>query len=349
MKTMRPILFVLVWCLLVVPLPAQEATPQPDTPDTAQVDSQTVDETRVLRVFADSVFIRALPTRDSEPVGSAFENDSLVAVGRNVDGGWFEVRRPGRDVSAGWISREWVAFGFDIAELPITDLTTGVTGPEPVFDSGFAVSILTEAALRDRPSINGERIGVIPVLLTIPAYERSPDNLWVQVNYLGTVGWLAEFLIRSSAPIAELPISEAFALASVPVEIIPVEAQLAQLNRLREYIIPKRDLIDSVANFWAVLQTGEVVPCNPPAGGYGYYPVTSRDVVELPELRRYTRRLNLAIDDMNAALATMQRCGVYTEGELSTAYAKAINARLIFNATLDSLDVLETDVILRNP
>lgn len=333
-------LIFIVWLLLwpVLPLAAQ------DEP-TAAVSQERDPNAFVLRVVADSVLIRALPTQESDFIGSTFENDNLVAVGRNIDGSWFEVRRPGRQNSAGWISEEWVAYMFDVSDLPITDLTTGVTGTEPVYDTGYAVLILTEATLRSRPHVNGDELMVIPAGLTIPVIERTPDDLWLFVNYLGNTGWVAEFLLRPSVNVRTLPISPAYAGTTIPVEIIPREVQLAQVNRLREFIIPKRDLAESIANFWDVVGTGEVVPCNPPGAGFTYYAWTPRDVVELPELRRHVRRLERAIDDLNASITTMQRCGVYTESEISSAYAQAINARVIFNAILGALDNLEENVI----
>lgn len=334
----RLIFMIVILLAVMMPLTAQ------DEP-TAAVSQEQDADAFVLRVVGDSVHIRALPTRDSDFIGSTFENDNLVAVGRNIDGSWFEVRRPGRQNSAGWISEEWVTYMFDVSQLPITDLTTGITGAEPVYDTGYSVHVLVQATLRNRPHVNGDELMTIPVGLTIPLIERSPDDLWLFVNYLGNTGWVAEFLLRPSVSIRSLPISAAYALNTLPVEIIPVEVQLAQVNRLRDFITPRRDLATSIANFWEVLGTGEVVPCNPPEAAFTHYPWTPRDVVELPELRRHVRRLERAVDDLNASITTMQRCGVYTESEISSAYAQAINSRVIFNAILGALDNLEENVI----
>lgn len=330
---MRWFLCVLLLLVGVVGL-AQEATPE-----------VVEDDPPTVRVFVDSLIIRELPTRDSEQAGSAFEGDVLEAVGRNADGMWFQVRRPFDEVAIGWVFRQYVGFTFEVGTLPLTDAETGVTGDEEVVDTGIAAFILTEAALRDAPSINGNQIGVVPITRTIPAFERSPDNLWYRVNYLGTTGWVAEFLVRLSADADNLPVSPDFTFRAVPLEIIPVEVQLAQLERLRAYVIPLRDLADVTANFWAVVATGQSVPCEPAPGGIGYFPLTPRDVVELPELRRYTRQLNAAVDSLNRSLEIMQPCGVFTEDEHSEAYAGAINARLQFNAVLDRLDALESVIL----
>jgi hypothetical protein len=322
---------------------AQESTPEPDVNANEQTASLVEEETPeyVLRVFVDSAFIRALPTRDSEMVGSTFQDESLLAIGRNADGAWFQVRRPYRQGAVGWISRTLVAYSFDIAELPITDLTTGVTGAEPVYDSGFSVFVLTEASLRTKPDPDAERVGIVPIMATIPAIERTADSLWLYVNYLGNAGWVAEFLVRSSADIAELPINQEFAPDVIALEIIPPEVQLAQVNRVRAFVTPLRDQSQELSNFWAILTTGETVPCNPPAGNHPHYGFSARDIVELPELRRQVRTMTRAVDDLNASIDAIQRCGIYTPSEISEAYAHAINSTILFNVLLSNMDNVE--------
>lgn len=303
---------------------------------------QTTDFT--VQVFVDSIFIRAAPAQDAEPVSSAVENDILVAVGRNLDGLWFQVRRPGTIDSIGWISRENVSFTFNVGLLPITDTETGLIGPTAVTDTGVSVFILTEASLRNSPDRDSERVTVVPILVTIPAIARTPDNQWFQVNYLGNVGWIAEFLVSTTGEVSLLP---GVGSSDIPLflEIIPPEVQLAQVERLRAWILANREQTTGIAEYWSLMSTGEIVPCNPPAGGLEYYPVSARDIVELPELRRYTNRLNNAIDDLNETIAAMQACGIYTADEVDTAYANAINARGLFNAILNNLDNLVENVI----
>lgn len=303
----------------------------------------------MVRVFVDSAFVRALPEQDAEPVGSVFEDTYLLAVGRNIDGTWFEVRRPGRvnekKPNIGWISREVVIYTFEVADLPMTDLTTGVTGPEPVYDTGYSTFILLEAALRAEPNLDAERLAIVPIMLTLPVLDRTVDRQWVRINYRGTVGWVAEFLTRASIPLDDIPVNPAFAVSTLPVEIIPLELQLAQINRFRDYVRPILAQSEGVANFWSLVGIGEIVECNPPEGTYAQYPITVRDIYELPELRNQERRIRTAITDINASITTMQRCGVYTPNEISKAYAQAINTKVILSVVIQYMNNLEANLL----
>lgn len=311
------------------------------TPDTAQADAQDNAPMETVRVLFESAFARELPTEDSEAVGSVFENDILEAIGRNIDGTWIQVRRPGRDISLGWIARHLVVISFDIVALPLTDNETGVTGESPIVDTGYAIFILTEAILYDDAINTANVILTIPALVTIPVLERSPDTRWVKVNYLGTIGWVSAFYFNSTVDLSGLPIAPETQQSVANVEIIAPEVQLAQVTRLRAYVQPLYNTTLDVVNFWDYLLAGQVLRCEPLVGNYTMIEITPRDIVELPELRNASRLLPLAIDDLNASIATMQRCGVYTPLELSRSYAQGINARGIFTSTLNQLSNVE--------
>lgn len=286
----------------------------------------------VLQVIADSAYIRAAPDQEAEAVSSVFENDNLVAVGRNIDGLWLEVRRPGRQDTVGWIYREVALFTFEVARLPITDLTTGLTGADPVVDSGVSVLTIGEANLRTDPDRESADVGVIPVNLTLPVLERTPDRLWLKVNYRGTTGWIAEFLTSTTADIQSVTVSLEYGGVNIGAfEVIPPEVQLAQIDRLLAWIADMDGIAGQVSPYWTLLSSGETMECVPPAGNYPYYAYTPRDVAELPELRRQVRILGQAIDDLNASIESMRRCGVYLDKDIRLAYANVINAQTIFD------------------
>lgn len=304
-------------------------------------------ERRTVQVIVESLFLRALPLREAEASGSVFENDVLEAIGRNADGTWFQVSRPGRGQSLGWLPRQYVSFTFAVGELPLTDAVTGVPGPQAIRDVGVAALMLGEARLRDRP--NGSNVIVIvPINVTIPVVGRSADNLWVEVNYLGQAGWIAEFLTRITGDLNSVPVSagSVSGLGAGGLPIIPIELQLAQVQRFREYLIPVREQAAFMAFQWQTIRNGDTIPCNPP-GQVGYYPYTSRDIVELPELRRYTRRMERAVDDLNASINAFSVCGVFPPETISEAYASAVNAGVILEAILESLENVEENIIPR--
>lgn len=327
----------------VTPAAAQDVTPIPETAPLPTLDPNNY----TMRVFVDSAFIRVLPDFDAQPVGSVFENSNLLAVGRNVDGTWFEVRRPGQNENAGWISREVVLYSFDVSDLPMTDLTTGVDGTEPVYDTGYSTFILSEATLHVRPARDAEQIGILPIQLILPVLDRTPDNQWLRVNYRGMVGWVAEFLTRPKQSSTDIPVNQAYTVGYLPIEVIPLEVQLEQVARFREYVTPILEQSEGLSSFWGLVSSGQIVPCDPVAGDYTFYAVTPRDIVELPELRNQERLVRQAITSINNSIEAMQHCGIYLPDELTSAYAQAINARGILRVVVIYLDNLESTLISR--
>lgn len=300
----------------------------------------------IARVKVDSSFARVAPTEDAEPAASLFRDDRLEVVSRNLDGSWFEVRRPGRLTNLGWVFNKMLEWEFLPETLPLGDIVTGVTGPSRLAEApAFAGYLLEGPALRDRPSFKGAIITTIPPLITIPILERNQNGTWLHVNYLGYDGWIAGFLIRRLPNLMDIPEAANLpALETIPVVIIPVEIQQAQVDRLRAFTILHRDLAFVLEGFWWDVFRGAVKPCEPPAA-VTEYDYADQDVRELPELQRYTPRLATAIDHLNAAIDPLTICGVLSPDLVGDARDDAINARIIFNATLDQLDNLEENII----
>jgi hypothetical protein len=293
-----------------------------------------------LQVVPDSAFLRITPDEEAEAVGSVFANDSLTAVGRNIDGEWIEVRRPGRTTRGGWIARRVTAFTFNVGQLPITDLTTGLIGNEPVVDTGFSVLMISEGTLRAAPDRYSAQLDIVPVNLTLPVLERTPDNQWLRINYRGTDGWIAEFTTHPNGDVNAVTISPEYSNDPqfAAMEIIPIEVQVAQIDDLLNYVRPLSTVAADVTHYWKMMSQGETMECLPPAGNFAYYSPTQRDITELPELRRQRRLLTQAVDDLNAAIATMQRCGVYTQTEIRGAYGNSLNAMSIFQLVIERME-----------
>lgn len=331
---MKQLLIVLWLCLVVISGALTQS-------DTAKGDVNADAAAVSVRVLFESAFVRELPTEESEAVASAFENDFLEAIGRNADGMWVQVRRPGREISLGWIARRLIVANFDMTLLPLTDNETGVNGADPVIDTGYAIFIPGEATLRADAINAADSILTLPRMVTIPALERTPDTRWVKVNYLGTIGWVSAFSFHSATDLTPLPIAPETQQSIANVEIIPPEVQLAQAYRLRDYVQPLYDTTLEVVDFWDGLLQGEVYRCDWPAGNYTMIEISQRDIVELPELRGAARLLPRALEDLNNSIVAMQRCGIYTPEELSRAYAQGINARAIFSSTLRQMENVE--------
>lgn len=289
-----------------------------------------------VHVFVDSAFLRAEPLPGATPVGSAFEDDWLEAVGRNADGTWFQVRRPGRSEAGSWISAGVIDWEFDAWAVPMTS-TAGADGPEPVIDSGLWVFVLGNLALRAGPDVQAAQVGVVPHSVTIPVTARNRDATWIRVNYNGHTGWITAAYVIASGDLLTAPAAEGLPPQSFVVEIIPPELQLAQVERLRAYLMPLRDQAESLATFWEYVLRGEVMPCGP-LPFQPTYARTPDDIRQLPELQRYLNRLDRGTDALNTSLEILQPCGVYERASVIEARANAINARLLFSAVLRDVE-----------
>jgi hypothetical protein len=127
-------------------------------------------------------------------------------------------------------------------------------------------------------------------------------------------------------------------------EVIAPEVQIAQIDRLVNYLTPIHQVTFEVIDYWRLMSRGETMECLPPADNFADYSATPRDLIELPELRRQTRLLKQAIADVNTAITTMRRCGVYTPPEIISAYAKAIGAQHVFDLILKRMEILRKEL-----
>ena len=297
-----------------------------------------------LSVIVQSAFIRTMPTQDVEPSASTFEGERLEAIGRNADGTWFEVVRPYREGSIGWISRDVVSWTFSPTELPMTDTTTGVTGATPIVNTGVAAFVLNETLARTQPVRTASVVMEIPASLTIPVIGRNADGSWLLVNYLGTTGWVADYLVRSANNLLLAPEIGGLPAPALESGVIPPEIQREQVQQLREYVTAQETFALSLAFFWSDILVGEVLPCEAP-DFITEYQYSFQDTVELPELRLYVPRVDRAIEYLNESVDALQPCGVFYRSVVREARADAINAQIILEQTLVSLDVLETRII----
>ena len=294
----------------------------------------------------DSVYVRVLPATDAEIVASVFKKNILEVIGRNLDGTWFEVRRPGRMNNLGWILAKMLDYDFLPETLPLTDFVTGQVGDTALAEApGFAAFAIDNVIMRSRPSVRGgERVNVIPHDAIVPVLARNQDASWLLVNYLGYEGWVSGYNVRSAPNPLGLPEAPNLdPLDVIPVTIIPPEVQLEQVQHLREYVTVSRDLAANLQGFWSAVYRGQIMPCQPPAFVLEY-PYTAQDVQELPELRRYVPRLDTAIQELNAAIEPLTVCGTFDPSVATHARNSAINANVIFSANLDVLDTLEETI-----
>lgn len=331
--TMRLKCILTLLCILTtLPILAQEATATPE-PEVTQTG-----------IRVESAFVRAAPEPEAEPIASLFENDVIEVIGRNIDGQWFEVRRPNRSYNLGWLSIEVINVDFRPELLPITDRTTGLIGENEVEDTGFSVFVIAESNLRDQPFPTAEMITLVDLNSTLPVLGRDRDSSYFYVNYRGTLGWLSRLIVRVPSNVRDIPIIDLEGVETIQAEIIPIGLQLAQLQAFRASVQQSYDTAISLRDLWDSVDDGLVMPCNVPPFVQEYL-YSAADVRELPELDRYAPRFNVATLLINESIDALSVCGAMNERTVAGARADAINAAAIFNNTLGNLDFLEELII----
>lgn len=296
------------------------------------------------RVRVDSLHVHRLPAETADRVASLFKGEIVQVVSRNLDGSWFEVRRIGRMSNLGWVLNDLIEWDFAPETLALGDITVGVIGPVSLTSAPQYGVYLEEApVLRELPLRTGRRIMALPPLIVVPVVARNQDTTWLQINYFGYQGWIHRGSIRERGDVDwnSLPVPPGLPPPdTVPVVIIPLEIQQEQIDRLRGFVNHRRELAAALEAFWWRVYRGEIMPCEAPPEIVDY-PYTEEDVRELPELTRYVPRLSTAVDYLQGARQPFERCGIIAPAVTADARNHAINARVIFDATLQTLDNLE--------
>lgn len=312
--------------------------------------AQAVQEERYTgRVRVESAFTRVLPDFDAEPLASLFEGDIIEVISRNLDGTWFEVQRPGRLNKLGWVYSGTLEWDFAPEYLPLGDIQTRITGPSPLNHvPDFAAYFIEAPVMRQQPLHNARPVQPpvrVPPDVTLPVLARNQDGSWLFVNYLGHQGWVIAFTTRSLPNVTAIPQAANLPpLQNLPTEIIPVELQQAQIDRLRGFILERMGYAQGLEAFWWQVFRGEIMPCEVPPE-FANYPYTAEDVRHLPELQRHAPRVGDAIAYLSTAREPLLSCGVISPRVIIQARNASINARVIFDATLEALDRLERNVV----
>lgn len=98
-----------------------------------------------------------------------------------------------------------------VSPTPSATPRPGVTvTPDPDAEAvlgTIAVSSPFRVNIRSEPDQNAPVIGVIPNNAQASAVGRTFINNWVQVDYRGTVGWVANWIVTSNLNMADLPVT----------------------------------------------------------------------------------------------------------------------------------------------
>lgn len=89
--------------------------------------------------------------------------------------------------------------------LPVVAIAReGSPTAEP--STGIYVTTQDFSSLRAGPGKSFHRVAVLPPVLTLEAVGRTADTRWIQVNYQGTLGWVASILLVWTGDVTMLPV-----------------------------------------------------------------------------------------------------------------------------------------------
>jgi N-acetylmuramoyl-L-alanine amidase len=125
--------------------------------------------------------------------------EKASAVGRNSSNNWIQIEFGN---TSGWVAAWLTVYNGDTALLPITSIVE----PEPLDGPGpFEVTSPFTVNIRSAPSVGAEILTRMAFGDSAQAIARNDLSSWVQVNFGGTTGWAARWLVLLSGDVAGLP------------------------------------------------------------------------------------------------------------------------------------------------
>lgn len=258
-------------------------------------------------VNRDGVNIRLLPAIGAEVLGfvnagTVFEN----VEARSPDNEWLRVNFIGQQA---WVGVAVVTvLNGDIMSLPVADPRTipygGFENPRAGLTSVTSEYIgrLTQSGLRLRAGPSR----AYPVLANAPRYAelrllgRTADNTWIQVNWEGTLGWVAAQFI-TELPEPGLAVFDLLPIDGIVADGLPIsdpthDSYMDTLRLMRDRIELAQPSLDEIRARWTAVTLGERIQC-------GDYPARPSDYnIPNPVLAPFYDVLNPLQLDFNAAM-----------------------------------------------
>jgi uncharacterized protein YraI len=232
----------------------------------AAVSAQTGAEILVNR---DGVNVRLYPAIGAEVLGFVEAGWRAPATGRSPDNQWIRIDFNGEE---GWLGFPVINLFGDINSLPVAD-------PRSIPYGGFESprSGLTSASspISGRLADSGLRVRggpsrAYPVLANAPRYTvfpllgRTANNAWLQVNFEGTLGWVATRYveIQNGASIISLPI-DGIVADQAPISKATAEDYEATLRFLLDRVELAQPSLDGIRAIWTTIALGDRAACGP--------------------------------------------------------------------------------------
>ncbi|MBZ0299175.1 MAG: SH3 domain-containing protein [Anaerolineae bacterium] len=220
-------------------------------------------------VNRDGVNVRLFPAIGAEVLGFVEAGWRAPATGRSPDNQWIRIDFNGEE---GWIGFPTINLFGDINALPVADPRSipygGFESPRSGLSSasGPVSGKLVDSGLR----VRGGPSRAYPVLANAPRYTifpllgRTANNAWVQVNFEGTLGWVAIRYVQilNNASILDLPIDGIVADQAPLSEATATDYQ-ATLRFLLDRVDLAQPSLDAIRGIWTTIALGSRSHCGP--------------------------------------------------------------------------------------
>lgn len=302
---------------VVQPTPSRTFIPPPPTrtppPRPANAGQAiTIPPTGVdIVVNRDGVNVRLLPAIGADVIAFVNAGTTFEAVtGRSGDNEWLRIMLGGEE---GWIGVPVITvLAGDINSLPVADPRTipygGWENPRAGITSATSqwIGRLANSGLRLR---GGPGLGY-PILANPPRYTEFPllgrtsNNRWLQVNFEGTLGWVASEFVELPFPgleiLNQLPI-DGIVADGVPISEPTSDSYIDVLKLMLARLELAQPSLDEIRAIWTSVSLGNAAQC-------GSFPARPSDInIATALLAAFNGTLGPLEADFNNAMAHLRR------------------------------------------
>jgi hypothetical protein len=154
-------------------------------------------------VRAQVLLVRGAPFLGAPVVGRVLRGQTYAVVGRDQDARWFLIQLSS---GQGWVWGYYINVNGNEFNAPVA--SSFVTAGNPAALSGVVVQTQDTLRLRAAPTTDSEQIGRVPWGDILPVIGRTGNNLWYQVVFRGTTGWIAsEFVVPIEGDLNTIPVT----------------------------------------------------------------------------------------------------------------------------------------------
>ena len=257
-------------------------------------------------VNRDDVNVRLYPAIGAQLIGFVDAGYSAQAEARSGDNEWVRVQfAPGQE---GWIGLAVLTvLAGDVNALPVADPRSipygGFEAPRAGITSasGPVSGRLEQSGLRVRsgPSRNYVVLANAPRYTVFPLLGRTDDNRWVQVNFEGTLGWVATEFVQITGMLDQLPI-DGICADGVPISESTDSSYFGTLRFMLARLDLAQPSLDQIRAIWTNIALGGQAQC-------GSYPARPTNFnIATPLLSAYFDRLNPLQTEFNGAMTALR-------------------------------------------